>query len=276
MFRELIFACLSPGLVFGRVCEDSGIFRVNSQRGAFLLLHFLCAPKKKKSRVWGWKSPITIKGRFKMYKGIFVTGTDTDAGKTYVSCSIARALKKLGLNVGVFKPAATGNREDVERLVKAAGIDDPLGAVNPLFFKYPLAPMVSAGLSGEKVDLAKMRKAYAILREKYSFMVVEGAGGVYVPVKKGYFVFDMIKEFKLPVVVVAKPFLGTVNHTLLTVNFLKSKGIKVLGVIISGGKNKTLSEKTNPELIKQLTGLPVAVLGYKEEIDLKKCKWMLG
>jgi dethiobiotin synthetase len=121
-----------------------------------------------------------------------------------------------------------------------------------------------------------MRKAYIRLRKKYGFMVVEGAGGIYVPVKKGYFVFDMINEFKLPVVVVAKPFLGTINHTLLTVNKLKSEGIKVLGVIISGGKNKTLSEKTNPKMITQLTGLPVAVLGYKEEIDMRKCKWILG
>jgi dethiobiotin synthetase len=211
-----------------------------------------------------------------MLKGIFVTGTDTAVGKTYVSCSIVRGFKKRGFNVGVFKPAATGNREDVVGLMRAAGIDEPLDVVNPLFFKYPLAPMVSAGLSGKSVDLVKMRKAYEVLRKKYGCMIVEGAGGVYVPVKKGYFVFDMIKEFKLPVVVVAKPFLGTINHTLLTVNFLKSKGVKVLGVIISGGKNKTLSEKTNPKLIKELTGLPVVVLGHKEEIDLKKHKWVMG
>jgi dethiobiotin synthetase len=81
-------------------------------------------------------------------KGIFITGTDTDAGKTYVSCSIVRGLKKLGVKVGVFKPAATGNREDVEKLIKAAGIDERLDAANPLFFKYPLAPMVSAVVIG--------------------------------------------------------------------------------------------------------------------------------
>ena len=96
------------------------------------------------------------------------------------------------------------------------------------------------------------------------------------PLKKGYFVFDLIKELKLPVVVVAKPFLGTINHTVLTVDKLRIEGIKVAGVVISGGKNKTLAEKTNPGIIKELTGLPVTVVGYKEEIDLGKCKWITG
>lgn len=211
-----------------------------------------------------------------MRKGIFVTATDTGAGKTYVACAIARALKAGGVNLGVFKPLASGDRKDVVKLIKAAGVADTLSAVNPLFFKHPLAPYVSAKLSGKKVNLNIVKRAFLKLKRKYGFIIVEGAGGALVPVKKDYFVIDMIKELRLPALVVAKPYLGTINHTLLTVAALKRKGIKVAGVIISGGRGKTPAERTNPEIIRELTGLPVAVIAPGGRIDLEKYEWIAG
>jgi dethiobiotin synthetase len=121
-----------------------------------------------------------------------------------------------------------------------------------------------------------VKKAYLKLKSKYGFIAVEGAGGALVPVKKGYFVIDLIKSTGLAALVVAKPYLGTINHTLLTVEALKRRKIRVAGVIINGGSGKTLAERKNPEIIQELTGLPVAVVQRGGKIDLEKNKWIAG
>lgn len=211
-----------------------------------------------------------------MNKGIFVTGTDTGAGKTYVSCEIARSLKASGVNVGVFKPILTGNRSDARMLVFAAETGEPLDDVNPVFLKHPLAPLVSARLSRKNIEISKIKSAYKELEKKHEFMIVEGVGGVYVPLKKNYFVFDLIKEFSLPVIVVAKPYLGSINHTLLTVEKLRSEKIKVAGIVMNCLSNITLAEKTNPKILRELTKLPVAVVSCRGTIDLAKNKWITG
>src|SRR5690349_2129342 len=101
-----------------------------------------------------------------MNKGLFITGTDTSVGKTLIACGIARMLKKWGARVGVMKPIATGDREDAARLMKAAGVDDPVELVNPIFFKAPLAPCVAAKLESRMVDLEKVYQAYWALNKK--------------------------------------------------------------------------------------------------------------
>lgn len=212
----------------------------------------------------------------KMKKGIFITGTDTGAGKTYVACEIAKALKARGINTGVMKPICSGDRGDVKKLIKAAGVEEGVEKVNPVFLKAPLAPYISAKLERKKIDLYLIRNNFKYLKDKYKFLVVEGAGGTLVPVTKKYFMIDIIEEFGFPAIVVAKPFLGTINHTLLTVEKLRAKGIKVAGIILSGGKNNTLAEKTNPGLIREITGLPVVVLKYGQSLNIRKNKWITG
>jgi len=211
-----------------------------------------------------------------MNKGIFVTGTDTGAGKTYVACAIARALKERGVNAGVFKPVATGDRNDAKKLVSAAGTLEPLDKITPVFFRQPLAPLVAARLSRGKVDTSKIKRVYRELEALHDFMVVEGVGGIYVPLKKGYYVFDMISELGLPALVVVKPYLGSINHTLLTVEKLRSENIRIAGIVMNCLSNITLAEKTNPGVIRELTGLPVAILACRGAIDLKKNKWITG
>lgn len=211
-----------------------------------------------------------------MYKGIFVTGTDTGVGKTYIAAAIARALKQRGVSVGVMKPIATGDRDDIKKLLDAAGIDETLERVNPLYLKYPLAPLMSARLSGKTIDLNLAWKNYAILKKKYECMIVEGAGGLMMPIKKNFFVLDMIKHFELPVIVVARPYLGTINHTLLTIDKLRQHKVTLAGIILSCSQNTTLAEQTNPSLIEELTGLPVLDVPCKQEIDLERNPWILG
>ncbi len=210
-----------------------------------------------------------------MHKGIFVTGTDTGVGKTYVACSIARALKAHGGKVGVMKPIASGDRHDAQKLIDAADARESLSMVNPVFLKHPLAPLMAARLAGKKIDLASVWKNYRLLGKLHEFMIVEGAGGILVPIKKKYNVLDMIKEFALPVVVVARPYLGTINHTMLTVDRLTSEGVRTLGIVINCRQSETLPEKTNPGLLRELSGLPVVEVACKQDIDLKKNQWLL-
>jgi dethiobiotin synthetase len=211
-----------------------------------------------------------------MCTGIFVTATDTEVGKTYVSCKILEALKGLGINCGCFKPVSTGDRNDANALIKASHIKECPEVVTPVFFKNPMSPYGASLLENKKFDFKKIEKTFKYFVDKYDFTVVEGVGGVLVPLKKDFFVSDLIKKFKFPVVVVARYNLGTINHTLLTIKKLKNDNQKILGIILNGNKNKNdISVKSNAKLIKQLTKLPVLELGYNEQIDLGKNKWII-
>ncbi|GHT06741.1 dethiobiotin synthase [Endomicrobiia bacterium] len=215
-----------------------------------------------------------------MYKGIFVTATDTKVGKTYVSCKIAETLEKSGINTGVFKPVSTGNRNDAKALIKAAKIDENTETVTPVFFKNPMSPygasLLERRASDKIFDLKKINNAFKYFLNKYEFTVVEGVGGILVPLKQNFFVSDLIKKFNLPVIVVARFGLGTLNHTLLTVEKLKRDRQKILGVILSGKKNNNdVSVKSNALIIKKITNLSVLELGYNEKIDLEKNIWII-
>jgi dethiobiotin synthetase len=206
-------------------------------------------------------------------KGIFVTGTDTGVGKTIVACGIARLLKFWGLNVGVMKPVATGNQDDARLLMKAAGIREDLKLINPQFFKTALAPSVAAQVEGLEVNSSAIYKAYWHLSKKYEIMVVEGVGGVKVPLGESTYVVDLIEALRLPALVVCRAGLGTLNHTLLTLDALADKKVPVVGVLFNGGTGKTLAEKTNPEALQDHSA--VQVLGslradsrIKKNIDL--------
>jgi|AGTN01.2.fsa_nt_gi Dethiobiotin synthetase len=107
-------------------------------------------------------------------------------------------------------------------------------------------------------------------------MIVEGIGGLLVPITRKYYVSDMIKRFRLPAVVVARPALGTINHTLLTVDRLRDEGIGVAGVILSSRQSSTLAEKTNPEILRKITGLPVLEVPFNHDINLEQNLWLIG
>jgi dethiobiotin synthetase len=198
-----------------------------------------------------------------MNKGIFVTGTDTGVGKTLVACGIAHYLKSRGLKVGVMKPVATGDQNDVRRLMKAAQVDDDIALVNPQFFKTPLAPSVAAAFERKEVDLGKVYSAFWTLSKKYEVMVVEGIGGVKVPLGDSTYVADMMEALRLPALVVSRAGLGTLNHTLLTIEALEKEKIHLLGILFSGGKGNSLPEKTNPDALQEHT--TVQVLGHLKE-----------
>ncbi len=208
-----------------------------------------------------------------MPKGVFITGTDTGVGKTIVSAVLIRAFQRRGKKLGVMKPVETGCVDDKGSLIpadatflkKISRADDPLDTVTPVRLPLPLAPMVAAELEGTEVDLNAILEAFRTLLTKYEFLVVEGVGGLLVPLTSAgtrwpaYFVSNLIRDMGLPVLIVARSTLGTINHTLLTIHHALREGLTVAGVIINHHEPpaNTLAEKTNPEILKRLCPVPV-------------------
>lgn len=218
-----------------------------------------------------------------MHKSFFITGTDTGVGKTFVTAGLLKALKKMGLNACPMKPAETGCRvkkgmlvpEDICKLIRASGIREPVDMINPYRLRHPLAPSVAAELEGVIIKKKKIVSAYNYLLDKYDITIVEGAGGIMVPLYKKYLFLNLIKDLNLPAVIVSRPGLGTINHTLLTIKAAQDRGIDVLGIIINyaAKTKKGLSEKTNPLTIEQLGGIPVwGILPYSKNPNYSSMK----
>jgi dethiobiotin synthetase len=204
---------------------------------------------------------------FAMHKGIFITGTDTGVGKTFVALGLIEAMKKKGLNVCPMKPVESGCRirkgrlipDDSIKLLKASGVGESIDLINPYRLKHPLAPSVASGLEGIRINKRKVLTAYNRLSRKYDIVIAEGAGGIMVPVYKKYLFLDLIKELDLPIIIVARPGLGTINHTLLTIEAARKNNITILGTVMNYSENfkKGLSEKTNPDVIEEVGRVPI-------------------
>lgn len=209
-------------------------------------------------------------------RGIFVTGTDTGVGKTIVAATLARLLRMNGVNVGVMKPVTSGCREEDGRLVsddalllcQAAGCDVS-DDVAPYCLREALAPAEAARIDGVRIDFAVLKAAFERLAATYDYVIVEGAGGLMVPLSGGLLVADLARELELPLLVVARPGLGTINHTVLTCFSAQQLGLQVAGVVVNGmPENPGLAEKGAPHQIGSLCG--ASVLGIwprRAEVD---------
>ena len=169
---------------------------------------------------------------------IFITGTDTEVGKTYVSSIIGRHLKyRENINVGYLKPIESGGIEDTKTLKDTLDLEEDLSILNPINLKNPLSPNIAFEVEGYDITLeeikSKIKDSFNALSKKYDYLIVEGAGGVAVPIKDNFLMSDLINFLDIPSIVVSKPNLGTINHTLLTIEHLRNKGIDVKGVIIN-------------------------------------------
>lgn len=197
-----------------------------------------------------------------MPRAIFVTGTDTGVGKTYVSCGVARAFRVSGLDVGVVKPFASGSKRgshgDVEALIAASGSTDPFEDICPCLFRDPLAPSVAAKRERRAVDVAKAAAAVRRVAARHDVTIVEGAGGLLVPVTDRMTVADFAKRLGLPLLIVARPALGTLNHTKLTVEAARARRIPVLGIVVSfATPHHGLAERTNLAILAKHAGAPL-------------------
>jgi dethiobiotin synthetase len=207
-----------------------------------------------------------------MGQGIFITGTDTGVGKTFIACALAALLRERGYRIGVMKPAETGCAakdsrlvaEDARRLKQASGSADALEKICPYQLSEPLAPSIAAERAGVKIDVDYLMRIYEEISAANDITVVEGAGGLMVPLLPSYSYADLARVLKLPVIVVAANKLGGINHLLLTLEHASCKGLMLLGYILNRRLNEpSLAADTNREALASLTGVPcLADLGY--------------
>jgi dethiobiotin synthetase len=197
--------------------------------------------------------------------GIFITGTDTGVGKTIVAAGLVLALRRLGLDPGYFKPVASGAVKtragllspDVRLILHTTGLMDPPPLINPVCLAPPLAPLPAAERSGVTWSVSEITRAHTLLRRYHDFLVVEGIGGLLVPLKKKILVIDLIERLGMPVLVVGRPNLGTINHTLMTLTLLKQQKVKVLGFLFNGQKGRPgPAEIAAPGIITAFSGVP--------------------
>jgi dethiobiotin synthetase len=170
-------------------------------------------------------------------RGCFVTGTDTGAGKTVVARALVRGLCARGIDVGVQKPIETGvgpeGPLDAVALRAAAGLDGAIETICPQQFALPAAPTVAAAAAGRRVDLAAVDAAFEACASNHDFVVVEGAGGLLVPAAANLSMADLAGRFGLPLIVAARASLGTINHTLLTLEAAAARNLELIGVVVS-------------------------------------------
>ena len=210
--------------------------------------------------------------------GIFITGTSTGVGKTAIAAGLAWALKKRKIDVGVMKPFATANRvfsrkyrsQDTAILVKASGVSDPDYNLNPFFYSIAASPLVASELKhGAPVDIKKAVQHLKKLGRKHHFLIVEGIGGIMVPLTENESVAGFAKRIDLPVVIVSTAKLGTVNHTLLTVMACKKFGLKITGIILNKtSKKPDIVEQKIAEVLERLTHIKVlAVIPFSQGVN---------
>ena len=231
-----------------------------------------------------------------MMQSLFITGTDTNVGKTFVAAGLAAALRRAGVDVGVMKPVATGCRrgdpgcgrglcaptwpatgrgtepppthlisDDALLLAAAAGIDDPPDLVNPVAYAPPLSPHLAARLARRTVDVSKILRSYRELRRRHDIVIVEGIGGIRVPIRGRLDVAGLAKRMGLPVLIVTRAALGTINHTRLTVEAARAEGLKILGLVVNccgsglpaATVRPSLAERLAPRALAEATRVPV-------------------
>ncbi len=213
-----------------------------------------------------------------MMKSYFITGTDTDVGKTCVTAGIASAMKKMGINVGIMKPFAAGTRrdkgyksQDVYLLSKAAQVNDTEELVNPYFFPIPASPFTAMQNLALEIDIKIVLNNFKKLSMLHDVLLVEGMGGIMTPILKNYFVTDLIKEMDLETIIVTSSRIGTVNHTIMTTKMCQNYGIKVRGIIINNLNSNGYPTNELKRDIEELTEFPVlGSIPYVEDSNFEK------
>jgi dethiobiotin synthetase len=200
---------------------------------------------------------------------LFLTGTDTDAGKTYVASLLVRGLRKAGFDTVGMKPICCGDRADSEILREAAGKAIELNDVNPVWLRVPAAPYTAALIENRQVDLDLIRETFARLRKSRHSLIVEGVGGWLVPIRRDYFVSDLAADFGLPVAVVVRNRLGALNHAMLTVRAIQARGLECAGIIWNNmDVGESVAATTNKSMLEDLLEVPVLFEIAKDQREL--------
>lgn len=203
--------------------------------------------------------------------GFFITGTDTEIGKTHVTCALLRDLRARGLRPMGYKPMACGDRNDPRAMRCAVGEPSlSLDVLNPIYLRAATAPYIAAELEQRVLSIDDMVAAYQQLAEQYSPVLVEGAGGWEAPLAPGLTMADLAVALALPVVLVVGNKLGAVNHAIMTVKGIRSRGLECLSIVLNHmGEEWDAASVTNRRLIEEFTGVPVQaeLIHGQEDVD---------
>jgi len=212
----------------------------------------------------------------------FITGTDTNVGKTWFTCWLVRAWRQHGHNAAALKPISSGDREDAVQLRHAMSARLQLDEINPVHFREASAPIFAARAEKRTIDFVALNKRITEISTHFPRLAVEGVGGWRVPLAPDYDVRDWARELGFPVVVVARGTLGTLNHTLLTVDSIRDAGLTCAGVVVNAGpKEKSspdldLARGRNVALLRDLLGLPVLELDGRAQAAGHVPLWLGG
>ena len=208
-------------------------------------------------------------------KGYFISGTDTGVGKTVVTACLLALFRKRGVDTGIMKPVETGvdpecsseANSDAKFLLAVSGHQDLLEEVCPIRLQPSAAPLQAARIENRDLEIDRILENFHTLQNRHDQMLVEGIGGLMVPLQTDYLVRDLVRDMGLPLIVVSRVRLGTLNHTLLTLNAAREAGVEVAGVVLNRMDNRELNtvEREQAELIRELSG--VRVLGECPFID---------
>lgn len=188
----------------------------------------------------------------------FITGTDTGVGKTFVTALLARALRRAGLDTIALKPVCSGDRLDGEILRSACDDELELDEVNPLWFQLAAAPCLAARSEHRTVSVPALESWFRSVTAGRNSVLVEGAGGWMVPLSDGKLVADLATAFGLPVIVVVANRLGCINHTLLTIEGIRARGLTCRGIILnSPAHSMSEPDLKNRELLEEFTEVPI-------------------
>lgn len=217
-----------------------------------------------------------------MAKTIFITATGTDIGKTYVSGLIAKHIKDKGLNIGYYKAALSGSNDikdsDAWYVKQQADLLDSYDEMVSYTYKHAYSPHLAAQIEGNPPDIKIIKNAYKDISKKHDYMIVEGSGGIICPIRydsnQKIFLEDIIKELNIPSLIIADAGLGTINSTVLTIEYIRSKNLKINGVILNRFEMSNKMHEDNKKMVEEMTGIKiigVVIDGilklYKENIE---------
>lgn len=199
-----------------------------------------------------------------MGKGLFITGTDTDVGKTYVTALLVKTLRKAGFDVGYYKAAISGAptvaESDAGFVNRFAGINEPEDMILSYLYQNAVSPHLAARIEGNPVEKEVILKAWERVTKAYPYVTMEGSGGIMCPIrhdeKAVYYLEDIIQWLHLPVLVVANAGLGTINHAVTTCEYIKNRDIPVKGILLNHWKGGIM-EEDNVKMIEEITGVKV-------------------
>lgn len=212
--------------------------------------------------------------------GVFITGIDTEIGKTEIACGFSWLLRKNEIKVGVMKPFATSSKiyskdyksQDTAKLAKAAGVGDPDETLNPVFLPLAASPLMAAEISHKPINLKKVFEKFMLLKKKYDFIVVEGIGGVMVPITDKVSLLHIVRKMNLPVIIVSRTKLGSINHTVMTINACREFKVPIVGIIFNQMPIRpNIVESMTPFYIERLTKTKtLSVIPFMDICNSKK------